>query len=220
MATTSSSRMVLLLIGGIPVTMILVSTWLWYFVARGDLDLVGVLGTANGGALVQPPRQIDDYALYDASGRRLRYTDLEPRWTMVIPGRGARCGEDCERSLYETRQIHIALGRDFNRLRRFYVSVEDPGATRLAVETLSDGQPAPAGGFADYLAREHGSLEVLTLPASDYDVLFPEHGVDESTWYLIDPAGWVMMSYNRTVSYKDVISDLKFLLKNTGGQAP
>ena len=36
MAKTSNSRMVLLLIGGIPITMILVSTWLWYFVARGD----------------------------------------------------------------------------------------------------------------------------------------------------------------------------------------
>ena len=38
-----------------------------------------------------------------------------------------------------------------------------------------------------------------------------------STWYLVDPAGWIMMSYNSEVSYKDVISDLKLLLKNSGG---
>ena len=55
----TNNRMVLLLIAGIPVTMILGATWLWYFVVRGDLDLVGALGTANRGALVQPPRQID-----------------------------------------------------------------------------------------------------------------------------------------------------------------
>ena len=56
----TNNRMVLLLIAGIPVTMILGATWLWYFVVRGDLDLVGTLGTANRGALVQPPRQIDE----------------------------------------------------------------------------------------------------------------------------------------------------------------
>jgi hypothetical protein len=51
----TNNRMVLLLIAGVPVTMILGATWLWYFVVRGDLDLVGTLGTANRGALVQPP---------------------------------------------------------------------------------------------------------------------------------------------------------------------
>ena len=49
---TTNNRMVLLLISGIPLIMILAATWLWYFVARGDLDLVGMMGTANRGALV------------------------------------------------------------------------------------------------------------------------------------------------------------------------
>jgi hypothetical protein len=42
-----------------------------------------------------------------------------------------------------------------------------------------------------------------------------EHQADASIWYLVDPAGWIMMSYNGEVHYKDVISDLKFLLKNS-----
>ena len=50
---TTNNRMILLLIGGIPLTMILAATWLWYFVARGDLDLVAAervasLGLAGG----------------------------------------------------------------------------------------------------------------------------------------------------------------------------
>jgi hypothetical protein len=216
MAENTNNRMVLLLIGGIPVTMILVSTWLWYFVKKGDLDLVGALGTANQGTLIQPPRRIDDQELFDGSGMQVRYDSLPLRWTMVIPGRGARCGAGCEGSLYVTRQIRVAMGKDFNRLRRFYVSAEDIGDTRLAVQNLSDGQPAPEH-FADYLAQEHGRLQAFSLSASAYDTLFAEHGVDDSTWYLVDPAGWVMMSYNKDDPYKDVISDLKFLLKNSGG---
>ena len=37
-----------------------------------------------------------------------------------------------------------------------------------------------------------------------------------NSWYLVDPSGWVMMRYSTEVNYKDVIGDLKFLLKNSG----
>jgi hypothetical protein len=216
--STTHSRMVLLLIGGIPVTMILAATWLWYFVARGDIDLVGMLGTANRGTLLQPPRQLDDQALYDESGQRVRFAGLEPRWAMVIPASGGRCDAACEKSLYVTRQIHTAMGKEFNRLRRLYLSPDNAEHTQLAVRELSDGRPAPAAAeFAGYLATEHSDLQALTLSADGYSRLFPEHAADPTTWYLVDPAGWVMMSYNKKVPYKDVMADLKFLLKNSGG---
>ena len=35
-------RAVLLLIAGIPLTMMLAASWLWYFVEQGDIDIVGV----------------------------------------------------------------------------------------------------------------------------------------------------------------------------------
>jgi len=216
--SSSGNRMVLLLIGGIPVTMILAATWLWFFVVRGDLDLVGMLGTANRGSLVQPPRQFDDHELRDESGERIRVADMEPRWAMVVPSLGERCDTACEQSLYVTRQIHAAMGKEFNRLRRLYVSDHGAGETLLAVETLGDGRPASAvGDFAEYLASEHHDLQAVTLSAASYRALFPEQVTDASTWYLVDPAGWVMMTYNKDVPYKDVISDLKFLLKNSGG---
>ena len=214
----TTNRMVLLLIGGIPLTMILAATWLWFFVARGDLDLVGLLGTANRGTLVQPPRQLDGQALQDEAGGSIKLADLEPRWAMVIPVAGGHCAEDCERNLYVTRQIHLAMGKDFTRLRRLYISDTSAHNTQMTVSHLSDGHPAPAAGdFIHYLASEHKGLQALTVPAEGYQALFPEQATDPGTWYLVDPAGWVMMSYTKDVSYKDVIADLKFLLKNSGG---
>lgn len=218
--TTSSrsNRMILLLIGGIPVTMILTATWLWFFVVRGDLDVVGVLGTANRGTLVQPPRQLDELTLRDETGTEVKFSELEPRWAMVIPAGGGRCDEACENTLYVTRQIHLAMGKEFNRLRRLYISDHSARDTQFAVSALSDGRPAPAAEtFAQYLSTEHRDLQNLTLSAADYAQLFPERAADSSTWYLLDPAGWIMMSYNDQVPYKDVIADLKFLLKNYGG---
>lgn len=211
----TSNRLVLLLIAGVPLTMILGATWLWYFVVRGDLDLVGVLGTSNRGALVQPPRQIDDAVLTDASGASFRYANLKRRWSMVIPGVGGGCDTICEHNLYVTRQIHIGLGKESNRLQRFYISETGPGETRMVVQELSDNHPAPES-FEALLAREHPGLQPLVLGPGGFDELFTEYLVEPGSWYLVDPSGWIMMSYNKDISYKDVIADLKFLLKNSG----
>lgn len=214
--TTRNNRAVLLLIGGIPVTMILAATWLWYYVVHGDLDLVSMLGTANRGTLVQPPRQLDDLQLLDQSGMEVKFGELEPRWAMIIPANSDQCDVACENTLYMARQIHVAMGKGFNRIRRLYVSESSVADTRLAVSELSDKHPAPLN-FGNYLETEHRGLKPLMLEPGGYDSLFPEHSDDPSTWYLVDPAGWIMMSYNSDIPYKDVISDLKFLLKNSGG---
>jgi hypothetical protein len=106
------------------------------------------------------------------------------------------------------------MGKEFNRLRRIYVSDTAPGGTGLGPALLSNGHPAP-DRFTDYLAAEHRGLKTLLVDADAYGTLFPEQALDPKTWYLVDPGGWIMMSYDSTVPYKDVISDLKFLLKNS-----
>ncbi|MFV0277896.1 MAG: hypothetical protein ACK5HY_12010, partial [Parahaliea sp.] len=207
-------RLILALIAGIPVTVILVASWLWYFVARGDIDILGTLGTANRGTLVQPPRQLagQDWLQYQ-DGTGFVFGDLERKWTFVVPSFGATCDEHCEHLLYLTRQIHLAMGKEYNRIQRFYVSDVPLSGSRLAVAELSDGNDLPAD-FAGYLQREHGQLLPLRASAPVLASLFAEHVQAPDTWYLVDPAGWVMMSYDSSVSYKEVIADLKFLLKN------
>lgn len=212
----AQGRMTLLLIAGIPVTMLLAASWLWFFVARGDIDLVGTLGTANHGELIQPPRQLADLELLSADERPFRVIGDKPLWSMLVPGRGAHCDASCEQSLYLTRQIHTALGRNVDRVRRLYLSEQAPAATELVVSALSDQRPAPPD-FITLLATEHKDVEPLRLPAGASETLFPEYLRDPSTWYLIDPYGWIMMAYNSGDSYKDVIADLKFLLKNSSG---
>ena len=208
-----NARLILLTIAGIPLLMILAASWLWYFVVRGDLDLVRVLGTANQGTLVQPPRELPGVTLREDGGE-FHHADLERRWTLLVPNRGDTCDAACEQSLYLTRQIHIAMGKEFNRIRRYYVGDRAAADTALAVDQLSDNGPAPAN-FAAYLADEHRGTQVLQLAPADYAPLFPEQLEDATTWYLVDPAGWIMMSYSGSIPYKDVMADLKFLLKNS-----
>ncbi len=207
-------RMVLLLIAGIPVIVILLATWLWFFVVRGELDIVGALGTANRGSLVQPARQIGQAPLYEQEGKRFNFALLPAKWTLLIPVFGPTCDALCEHKLYETRQIHVAMGKEFARLRRLYVSDAKVADTRLNVPQSSD-QHATGDNFAQFLHAEHRGVRAVYADKIALTDLLPEYSRDPATWYLVDPAGWIMMSYNANVSYKDVMADLKFLLKNS-----
>ena len=65
-------------------------------------------------------------------------------------------------------------------------------------------------------AGTHG-VTSLTLSEDALDRLVPETRNQPAQWYVVDPAGWVMMRVSDDLYYKDVISDLRFLLKNSGG---
>ncbi len=218
--TDGQNRMTLLLIAGIPLTMVLAASWLWYFVIEGNLDLVGALGTSNNGTLTSPPRQIIETPFRDDVGAAFAWSDLDPRWTMVVVNPGALCDAACERRLYTTRQIHIALGKEFNRLRRVYITdVPIKDAQLLVPDEKPLGWPAGLSGNAlsAYIAQAHQGLVALEAGPSDVSTLFPELSDAPAQWYLVDPAGWVMMRFSDDLEYKAVISDLKFLLKNSGG---
>lgn len=209
-----NNRLVLLTIIGIPLTMILAATWMWYFVMRGELDIVGLMGTSNRGSLVQPPRSLTAVQLRGDRGRPVDVTELERHWSLLVPLSGATCDSACENTLYTTRQIHLAMGKGFLRIRRLFVSAYTPEQIDLGVTALSDDHPLPPD-FKTYLAREQRGLTALLVSPTELAELFPERLDDPSTWYLVDPAGWIMMSYDSEIDYKEVMADLKFLLKNS-----
>lgn len=227
-------RAILLLIAGLPVTMILAATWLWYFVERGDIDIVGALGTANSGEILSNPVNIRSRSFTASDGSEMSLDTLEPKWTFMVVNSGETCDATCSELLYLTRQIRIAIGRDFHRIQRVMM-VDVPADTiRIQASTDTEGvQERIEGGVANVAmdnastiaaAGETPLLEAIESEHPDVSVwqagaepVVPERHVADSAWYLVDPSGWVMMRYASEVNYKDVIGDLKFLLKNSGG---
>jgi hypothetical protein len=216
----SQSRLILLLIAGTPVVIILAASWLWYFVIQGNLDLVGSIGTSNNGKLVTPPRQIEQVSFRDDTGVPFVWADLERRWTMVIVNRGQECDAACERRLYFTRQVHIALGKEFNRVQRIFINDRPIASSTVAVpESDLPGWPKQLQGdsLAEYLTIAHQGLVPLAVSSDVVLAQFPELEENAAQWFLIDPAGWIMMSFDDSLDYKAVMADLKFLLKHSGG---
>ena len=208
------ARRVLLLIAGIPLSMMLAATALWWAVQNGHVDILGSVGTANHGELINPPRSVTDVVFQHEGVADTLWEDLPAKWRLLVVQRGDVCGATCQQQLYQTRQIHLALGKDFNRVGRVVLG-HVATASVAAPADLEDGEASLA--LLDWLGKEHVGVTPLTLPASQLNVLVPESLDQPEHWYVVDPAGWIMMRISDDLYYKDVISDLRFLLKHSGG---
>jgi hypothetical protein len=201
----SKNRMALLLIAGIPVIIILASTWLWYFVASGRLDLVGALGTSNKGLLLSPPVALEELRPRDVRGQPFQALADKPLWRILILG-GESCDQDCRQMVYYTRQIHTAMGKYSNRIERLYLAAgSEPGSNPLGE-----------------LVEDYPKLNLLYTSAPAAETLLAATGPDLATgerpaYFVVDPEGWVILAYAAEADGKDIMADLKFLLKNSNG---
>lgn len=200
---SKNNRLTFLLIAGIPVVVILAASWLWFYVASGKLDLVDMLGTANRGTLLSPPVAIEELQLEDAAGEAYRQYQLEPAlWRIMIPGR-ASCDAQCLSTLHYTRQIHTAMGKYRMRIERVFLGLDMNGSELQSVE----------------LAAQYPQMKLLYTATSIFEGVLGAgaSGAETPAYYVVDPNGWIVLAYAANADGKDLMADLKFLLKNSNG---
>jgi len=144
------------------------------------------LGRVNRGILIEPPRALPAGAI--PAGK----------WTLLYVGSG-QCTAICQRKLYETRQVRLALDRDLPRVQRVFVA-SDP----CCDET--------------FLKTQHPDL--LTLRASAEQPLLavlPKQIANGAAVpdrvYVVDPLGNLFMFYEADAPPKGLLEDMKRLLK-------
>jgi cytochrome oxidase Cu insertion factor (SCO1/SenC/PrrC family) len=199
----SNSRLTFLLIAGTPLIVILAASWLWFYVASGKLDLIDMLGTANRGKLLSPPVSLEDLQLVDASGQAYTEYQLQPPlWRILVPGETG-CDAPCRQLLHYTRQIHTAMGKYKVRIERVFLGLDMNGSEALAAE----------------LGAEYPAMKLLYTSASTFQLtVTPAYGgANLPDYYVVDPNGWIMLAYTADADGKDLMADLKFLLKNSNG---
>ncbi len=194
------NRRDLFLIIGTMVLVVAASIALYSATQRGLIDLPALLGTRNNGELVMPPLPINELPLRDAAGQPFDYAAATKRWTLLVPVH-AGCGEACEQALYLTRQVDIALGRESNRVRRYAVATQRPLSPE--VEQL--------------LREQHADVTVLYAERAVFDNYFARlaNAEEAPRFFVVDPHGWLMMYFNARHDGHAVLSDLKFLVKNS-----
>jgi cytochrome oxidase Cu insertion factor (SCO1/SenC/PrrC family) len=153
-------------------------------------------GSTNNGQLIDPPRPLPQAALTTPTGATLDANFMLGKWTLVYVGGGA-CDARCREALTLMRQTRLALGDDMTRVQRLFLA---------------------GAGCCDqaYLDEQHaGLITALTESAAGSELLrhFPADSTTAGRIYIVDPLGNLMMSYEPDARPKDLLEDLKKLLK-------
>jgi cytochrome oxidase Cu insertion factor (SCO1/SenC/PrrC family) len=171
-------------------------------------------GRVNAGDLIDPPRPLPSLALPLQSSGETAPDFLRRKWSLLYVEHGP-CAERCRTSLYETRQVRLALDRDMDRVQRVFIADEyccdfqalhaqhpDLLAIRLspaAAPLLALLPRGAAGSNADLGGGGGGG------GSGD--------GANAQRIYVIDPQGNVMMSYAPDAKPKGMLEDMKRLLR-------
>lgn len=148
----------------------------------------------NKGELFLPPVSMESLQLSQGN-KAVGLEALEGRWGVLVFGDSPACeSKPCQELLYQTRQAHIALGRETDRVVRIYVSPEAPAVS-------------------SELQEEHPG--VLWMQAGSKTV---QDGLKTESWpangfYIVDPLGNIMMKYQPGQYGGDLLKDLRRLLK-------
>ena len=123
----------------------------------------------------------------------LGVTADEQRWQLLVTAPQA-CAADCQQLVYLARQLQIGLGRDASR----------------ASHGLAVVQPVDAA-YAAKLQSEYPQLQRYTLDLPTYTQGAEGNGAAQL--WIIDPHGNLVLRYGPGVVGKDVLNDLRLLLK-------
>ena len=153
---------------------------------------------SNHGELIDPAVPVAELNLVDADGQPLHTRfgpELEnPKWMLVVTAE--TCGADCEQLLYLARQVNIALGKNANRVSR-----------AAWIDTVPPE-------LQSRWRNEYSSMERLRLaPGAEPAWPAAVNPAESPRILVVDPFGNVMMHYGNEHTGKDMLEDLKHLMK-------
>ena len=147
-------------------------------------------GSSNSGALLEPLVNLGD---------ALPSSPIVPMadnvWLMVYAKDDAPCGKNCREALYRQRQTRLMLGKEMERVVRVFLH----------------GDSSPDTVF---LEGEHPGLK--TISDKELGALLDDKRPKDLVpggIYLIDPLANLVMYFPPDLDPRDMVEDLKHLLK-------
>jgi hypothetical protein len=165
----------------------------WYLMAHNE-NLHE--GTTNRGTLIQPPRNLADLRLQTVTGQ-----SFVPgrKWLMLYINPND-CNADCQKMLYNMRQIRIATGKDIERVERVIVTFDkDPKLDTI----INKDFPGTFHVMAD---KQQFQKTMAPLDSAKL-------ALTQGYLYLVDPLGNIMMGYPNDVNPSSIFKDFQRLLK-------
>jgi cytochrome oxidase Cu insertion factor (SCO1/SenC/PrrC family) len=144
-------------------------------------------GRTNFGQLLLPPNELEQAQLVDQETMPWSQVETDKRWLVVYLTDGG-CAQSCQEATHLLRQINVALGKEAHRVTRLLVNQKD--------------------GFNEQLQISYPAL--IQLKSLSVEVFEKGEGV-----YFVDPLGNIMMYYGKDFVGKELLKDLKKLLRTS-----
>ncbi|KAA0945367.1 MULTISPECIES: hypothetical protein [unclassified Pseudomonas] len=119
----------------------------------------------------------------------------EERWQLLVTAPAA-CANDCQQLVYLARQLQIGLGRDASR----------------ASHALAVAQPVSTE-YEAKLKVEYPQLQRYPLDLPTFNKDAAAQGSGDAQLWVVDPHGNLVLRYDARVKGKDLLNDLRLLLK-------
>lgn len=198
----------LLLITALPVSMATMSF-------RGATEDGTGSPTVNKGHLITPPADISALSMRDLEGQLVfrsfeeeiealapdQEYEIKP-WLMIYVN-GRECAAACEDRIYNLQQLHIALGKNIQRVRRYYLNTDMAPFSPEISEHFRADYPSMGLAYSDKATLHQNLLAAgvtLDLESQSYVLL-------------VDPVGNVMMYYTTEQTAEEIMTDLETLLR-------
>ena len=161
---------------------------------------VEVKSFVNHGEILNPIVHISSFKLTDEANEIIPRAELTYKWRL-ISFVGRDCDQVCESRLYDTRQIHTSLGKDQHRLIRMFVHLEPAGESLVKLIDTTHENVIHVNGDVNTIKK--------TLGINIRD----DASITNNEIYIMDPMGNVMMRFTQDQPNKELLFDLKKLLK-------
>ncbi|MBX9705408.1 MAG: hypothetical protein K5Q00_04070 [Gammaproteobacteria bacterium] len=159
--------------------------------------------TSNRGYLIDPPKQFESLQLRAASGQAAKQFG-QGQWVMVFVT-PAPCADVCKQNLYRMQQVY-----------KSFLEKDKPRIARL----LLMYQPQADKGFSQWLAATYPGTSYLIVDSTQFkqlvsDLPSEQAALAQGVLYLVDPNGNLMMSYSADAQPKNILNDLRKLLRSS-----
>ena len=156
-------------------------------------QMISMMGTTNLGELVKPTL---DFAPL-LSG--VEVTE-KPKWKIVIAG-GVGCDNVCQDMLFNSRQVHMLLGKSTRRVERVYLA----DMTTVDTENL------------ELIKMQHPFLTILPNNIDVFAQIVSASSADwdlqEARYFVVTPDLKAILYYTKEFDGAGLLDDLKHLLK-------
>ncbi|MDH5516323.1 MAG: SCO family protein [Gammaproteobacteria bacterium] len=165
----------------------------WLFTAGGTEN------TVNRGEFVRPGVQLLDMKLKSLDGTDATEKQLYGHWHLMY-FMNANCDKQCEEKIYTIRQIKTSLHKESPRFVNLLIHFDENINAEFKKKIESH-----YSNFDRYIGKKEVFNEALEYADNEM--------IEKNIIFIVDPIGNVILKYSNDKTAKDIISDIKRLLK-------